>query len=101
MHGCRRLERSESDWDKDEEIKCTTCASLHYPEYEKLSALSKGHMPSNWGWSLTPGGTISVVDARSQNGRQSALMAFARGREVHLQPFEQHGGLPLARWWRH
>jgi len=38
---------SESNWDKDEEIKCATCASLHYPEYEKQSALSKGHMPSN------------------------------------------------------
>ena len=58
---------SESDWDKHEEIECATCASLHYAEYEKLSALSKGHIPSNWGWSLTPGGTISVVDARSQN----------------------------------
>jgi len=38
---------------------------------------------------------------RSQNGRWlngelDALMAFARGREVHLQPFERHGGLPLA-----
>jgi len=72
----------ESDWDKDEEMKCSTCAPLHC---EKLSALSKHHVPSNWGRILTPGGTISVADARSQNGRQSALMAFARGREVHLQ----------------
>jgi len=84
-------------------MKYSTCASLHWPEYEKLSALSKIHVPSNWGWSLTPGG---VVDARSQNdswsdGELDALMAFARGREVHLQPFERHGGLPLARWWTH
>ena len=44
-------------------------------------------------------------DTRSQNdrwlnGELDAPMAFARG-EVHLQPFEQHGGLPLAKWWRH
>jgi len=55
---------SGSDWDKDEEMKSSTCAPLHC---EKLSALSKLHVPSNWGWGLTPGGTISVVDARSQN----------------------------------
>jgi len=30
----------ESDWDKDGEMKCPTCASLHCPEYEKLSAVS-------------------------------------------------------------
>ena len=61
---------SESDWDKDEEMKCSTCARLHC---EKLSALLKGHVPSHWGWSLTPGGTISVVDARSQN-KESVML---------------------------